>query len=276
MSGQSKFTKNDFLKYSYYLKEEIGLDFKEIKFALIEKRLRKKLEEKKISPDDYLELVKSDSSEKSYFIDILTTHKTDWFRENVHYKFISNYIKNSKQSSYQFWSAASSTGEEAYSLAITLMEEGVDISKYKILGTDISEKCIRACEDGLYCKEAVSSQVPTACVEKYFIETDDEKIKKKLKINHNLINNVQFKKFNLLSSGHKGNIKFDVIFLRNVMIYFDQETKVKVMKNILNYLNDGGYLIIGLSETIYRVNEFNLVKISDSIYKHDKSIQKKS
>jgi chemotaxis protein methyltransferase CheR len=270
MSASVKFSENDFLQYSRYLKEEIGFNVKGDKVGLLEGRLQKRLQEKNISPMAYLKLVQSDSEEKSYFFDAITTHKTDWFRENIHYEFVSNYVKTTPQSSYSFWSAASSTGEEAYSLAIQLMEDGLDTSKYKILGTDVSDDCIETCKNGIYRRELVTSQVSPFLVKKYFLQNKSERLKKYLKIDHEQINNVKFKCFNLVSSHLDTNIKFDIILLRNVMIYFDHNTINQVIQNLLRYLKDGGYLIIGLSESIHSAKELHLNRVSNSVYKYER------
>lgn len=270
MSAQFKFSESDFFQYARYLKEEIGFDIKEDKVGLLEGRLQKRLHEKNISPTAYLKLIKTDATEKSYFIDVLTTHKTDWFRENVHYQFISDYVKKNPQAGYMFWSAASSTGEEAYSLAMQLMEDGLSSEKYKILGTDVSNDCIHTCQNGIYRKETVVSQMSPFLVRKYFLRNNNEKFKKYLKIDHTVINNVKFKQFNLVSSQHEGNIKFDIILLRNVMIYFDQETINQVVRNLLRNLKNGGYLIIGLSESIHSAKELNLTRVSNSVYKYER------
>lgn len=271
MSIQIKFSENDFIQYARFLKEEIGFNVKEDKVGLLEGRLQKRLHDKNISPLAYLKLIQKDVEEKSYFIDAITTHKTDWFRENVHYQFISNIVKINPQNSYMFWSAASSTGEEAYSLAMQLMEDGLDSSSYRILGTDISDDCIETCKNGIYRSEIVTSQVSPSLIKKYFLKNKNIEMKKYLKINPLLINNIKFKKFNLLSGHLEGNVKFDVILVRNVMIYFDQNTINQVIKNLLVYLKDGGHLIIGLSESINSAKELKLIRVSNSVYKYERS-----
>ena len=270
MSIQVKFSENEFIQYARYLKEEIGFNVKEDKVGLLEGRLQKRLHDKNISPLAYLKLIQKDPEEKSYFIDAITTHKTDWFRENVHYQFISSYIKKNVQDSYMFWSAASSTGEEAYSLAMQLQEDGLGLTRYKILGTDVSDDCIETCMNGIYRSEIVTSQVSPFLIKKYFLKNKNVELKKYLKINPCFTKNIKFKKFNLVSGQLEASVSFDVILVRNVMIYFDQITINLVIKTLLNYLKDGGYLIIGLSESINSAKELNLTRVSNSVYKYER------
>lgn len=271
MNASLKFSESDFFQYARYLKEEIGFHVKEDKIGLLEGRLQKVLREKNISPMAYLKLVQSNPAEKSHFIDIVTTHKTDWFRENVHYEFISNYVKKTPQPTYTFWSAASSTGEEAYTLAIQLLEDGLSADRFKILGTDISDDCIETCREGIYRKEVVTSQVNPLIIKKYFLQNKNANFKNYLKIDPQIINNVKFRKFNLISGQLDSSIKFDVILLRNVMIYFDQNTINQTIRNLLRYLKNGGYIIIGLSESIHCAKELSLNRVSNSVYQYERS-----
>lgn len=268
MATAIKFSMNDFFQYAHYVKNEIGLNLKEDKVGLLEGRLQKMMLERNLTPATYLKLVQANPLEKSLFIDAVTTHKTDWFRENIHFDFILRLAQETNDKKFLFWSAASSTGEESYSLSMRLQEGSIARNRFKILGTDISEMCIQHCAAGAYRKEVVVSQVSPVLIKKYFVMPKVGESQKMIQLNSEYFDNLKFRKLNLLTAKFPVDIRFDVILLRNVMIYFDQETIKKVILNLLNYLRPNGFLIIGLSETIHNSIELKLERVSNSIYQY--------
>lgn len=250
--------------YIEYLKSEIGLSLSEEKIALVESRLQKRLRELGIMPQQYLKLVKENTDERNFFFDLATTHKTDWFRESVHFEYLKT-IDLSYQDTINIWSAASSTGEEIYSLCMYINENLPD-KKLRILGTDISDRCVHDCETGLYKKSLVDGHVPKHLVLKYFHNhhADFYAFRKEK------FHGIKFRKFNLIHERLNSKMLFDVIFLRNVLIYFDAKTIETVIMNLLPSLKNQGYLILGLSETITNPARFHLERVQSSIYRYVK------
>jgi chemotaxis protein methyltransferase CheR len=192
-----------------------------------------------------------DSREREILISLLTTHKTDWFREYEHFIFLKSALKEGLIDTHGkpliVWSAAASTGEEAYSLAMFLSEIG---HSFRILGTDISEDCLRKAKAGAYAKTTVDEQVELSLKKKYFLKGTGVNAGL-YRIAPILAHPMKWRKYNLVdSAGLSSDLKFDIIFLRNALIYFDRESTQSIIHNVIKNLNKGGYLIIGLSETI--------------------------
>lgn len=238
------------------------------KRVLIESRLRKRLNELKIQTKDYIKLVKSDPEESSRFISALTTHKTDWFREPQHFAFLNEQIDLGKQDggrdAWSIWSAASSTGEEGYSIAFSFLEK--NIHRFRVLGTDISQECLQKASLGIYDKEDVDHQVRLEVKKKYFLSGTGAENSESYKVLPDIQSHFKWRQFNLISDELPVCLKFDIIFLRNVLIYFDQPQIVHIVERLTQYLNVGGYFIVGLSETVPQCEQFNLMRFKNSIY----------
>jgi len=203
---------------------------------------------------DYIKLInKNSQDEVGKFINAITTNLTSYFREPHHFEFLKRTIcpelfkANSSHKKIRVWSAGCSTGEETYSIAITL-SENINLSNWdcKILATDLDSQVLEKASHGVYGVDRIESLDPEM-KKRWFLSdsnhTDIVKIKPKLQ------ELISFKRLNLLESWPmKG--KFDFIFCRNVLIYFNTETQNKLFERYADALNDNGYLIIGHSESI--------------------------
>jgi len=183
------------------------------------------------------------------FIDAITTHETLFFRDSSPFNALKKLLLGDlgKKRKLKIWSAAASTGQEAYSIAMIIEEinrtRSVKIN-YEILGTDISEDVLTYAEAGIYRSYEVSRGLPKEYLSKYFIrEGMNYRIKNELK------RHIKFQKFNLITGFYNFD-KFDIVFCRNVLIYFDDYNKKLVYKKIAGVLNHGGYLFIGSSESL--------------------------
>lgn len=245
---------SDFHKFQKLIFEVAGISLSEGKKDLVEGRLSKRLRALNFSGfGEYFDFVMShkNSSEFQTVIDLLTTNETYFFRESDHFILLkeiasSSLNKGRSYDKFRVWSAASSSGEEAYTIAMTLAEILGD-SNWEVLGTDISTKVLAAAKNGHYSIDR-SKGISKHLLKKYCLKgVDDEEgtflIKKELK------KRVDFLHCNLMNIDKKVGI-FDAIFLRNVMIYFEADTKMRVISNILPHLKIGGYLFIGHSESI--------------------------
>jgi len=190
---------------------------------------------------------------------ITTTH-TFFFREHTHLKILHNDILIKKNTSPLIWCAASSTGEEVYSIIIDLLEK--NITNFKIVASDINKEVLHKLKKGVYSAERIKN-VSIALIEKYFTDYEEDgthyyKVKPFLK-NYFII-----KKLNLVEPIFFEG-KFDYIFCRNVLIYFDRETQKQVLDNLLNNLKDLGYLFVGQSECLLNISK-RIESVFSSVY----------
>lgn len=203
--------------------------------------------------------------EVQVMVDLLTTNETYFFREPKHFEFLRDEIirKRNSPSTFRVWSAASSTGEEIYTLAMVLAEN-MPHSPWEIVGSDISTRVLEKAATGHYSLERTDG-IPPGFMAKYCLKGIRSHAGTFL-ISPELRKKTSFHQINLMNP-IKANIgDFEVIFLRNVMIYFDQETKAKVIRNLLPRLKSGGHLIIGHSESLNGIAD-QLQTVRPTIYR---------
>lgn len=257
-----------------YLYKNMGIYIEDSKHSLLSQKLTKLMIDAGVSNigEYYHYIVAPPITEKQKriqetFIDTVTVHKTNFFRENNHFEFlkrsISQIIQESPTVKYtkeiRVWSSACSTGEEAYTLAMVLKEIlPVDI-RIKILATDISPQSIRTALDGVY-KFGPEDNITNYYINKYFIKKGDL-----WGISNDIKSMVTFRLFNLMDAFPFKN-PFDIIFCRNVMIYFDREVQEKLINNFYNALNINGLLFIGHSESLIQIKH-DFVYYEPTIYK---------
>ena len=196
-----------------------------------------------------------DSANLRKIIDALTTNETSWFRDREPFTALSDAVlpelvkSRSANRKLRLWSAASSSGQEAYSMAITLEESLPPGWSYEILGSDISTEMIKRAELGEYSQVEVNRGLPAAQLVQYF-----ERIGAHWRITPAMRRNVSFKLMNLTAPLPPMQ-QFDVIFLRNVLIYFDVATKKTVLRNVGQLLRPDGWLFLGAAETTIGVDD---------------------
>ncbi|MBN2039825.1 MAG: protein-glutamate O-methyltransferase CheR [Spirochaetes bacterium] len=253
--------------------KESGISLTDKKKALIQSRLIKRL--RILNLDSYKTyydyLIQNYNNEIENLINSITTNKTDFFREIKHFEFIKEKIlpdfeKNGIKK-IRIWSAGCSTGEEPYSIAVIFSEYYKDkkMPDIKILATDIDTNVLMSGKAGIYRNEVLEA-VSTDIMHKYFKRYNDEKINSWI-ISDSIKEMVYFRRLNLLDEEYPMNKKFDLIFCRNVIIYFDGNTRNKVINRFYDYLNDDGYFFAGHSE--------NLSHFSDKYYLIGNTIYKK-
>lgn len=232
-----------------------GINLVEGKEALVSARISKRMRRLGI-PDfsAYLQYLKNDNSgqELVALIDVISTNVTSFYREIAHFHFLEKIIAEwmqQGQSRFRIWSAASSSGEEPYSIAITMLEtlkgQSADV---KILATDISTNVLEKCEIAEYNFDKIKP-VPPILREKYFkvIKSDDDKL---YKVKDNVKKLLVFNRLNLAQVPYPMKGPLDLVFCRNVMIYFDATMRKKLLTEIYRLLKPGGYLLIGHSESL--------------------------
>lgn len=222
---------------------------------------------------DYYLFLKKNKNELEQLLLTITINTTEFFRDPIVWKTFQNkllpeiirykWMNNLKE--IRIWSAACSSGQEPYSIAMVVHEVlggKLDRFKVSILATDIDTKALATAMSGIYPKNIVDKQVPPSLRKKYFIDEGDY-----YKVSSSLKKLITFKHFNLLSKSYpKG---FDIIFLRNVLIYMTHEAQGIVFKNIYSSLQDHGYLILGRTESIIGkfAYLFRLYDLSSRVYK---------
>jgi chemotaxis protein methyltransferase CheR len=234
-----------------------GIKLKEGKEALVRARLMKRVRALRMaSLDAYLRYIESDEGgrELGDMIDAMTTNKTGFFREMEHFKFLREKIlPEINGSKMRFWSAACSSGEEPFSLAITLRENILDIDSKDclILGTDISSSMLEKADRAVYSQASVRDLQATV-VRKYFNKLDNG-ANPTFRVKDHVRSLVRLAWLNLMDSWPMTG-PFNVIFCRNTMIYFDRATQQKLIKRFWDLLNPGGYLFVGHSEGLLGIS----------------------
>ena len=214
--------------------------------------------------DQYCELISDPlSKEISFFINAITTNLTSFFRESHHFDYLRDTVfpelkkKNAHNKRLRIWSAGSSTGEEPYSLSV-VMNECMDMRNWdcKILATDLDSNVLAHGQQGVYDIARIDT-VSEKSKKRWFLK--DANNPEQVKVKPDLQQCLSFKRLNLLEEWPmKGS--FDIIFCRNVVIYFNKDTQRKLFERYANILVDGGYLFIGHSESLHKVTDrFNLL-----------------
>lgn len=261
-----------FLKFKELIYQEAGIKLTDLKKALVQARLSKRLRCLGIPSyrDYYQYLVENFSDEKIEFINAITTNKTEFFREGSHFAFLTKQCLPELQSrgkkKITVWSAGCSTGEEAYSIAITIREYFAEspAPEVRILATDIDTNVLERALNGVYTFEQVK-EIELPILKKYFMRGvgDNEGL---FRVKDELRNMVLFRRLNLLDDAYPMKGRFDVIFCRNVIIYFDRPTQRTLFEKFSRYLDDQGYLFIGHSENLTSIsNKFTL--LGQTIYR---------
>lgn len=248
-------SEKDFVRLTDFIIKNYGINLK-AKKVLIEGRLSNYLTaEGYKSFTEYVDHIIStkNSNDMEMMLNKLTTNHTFFMREENHFTFFNDTIlpyleKTNRNHSLSIWSAGCSSGEEPYTLSI-IMKEYFKSKPVKwdtrLLATDISQNALGKATNGFYNGDSLNA-LPDVWKRSYFIKKDDG-----YQVTDELRKNVIFKTFNLMEP-IQFKIKFDVIFCRNVMIYFDKPTKAALIQRYYDALNPGGYLLIGHSETVDR------------------------
>jgi chemotaxis protein methyltransferase CheR len=204
---------------------------------------------------EYLGLIKNSPTHMQEFINEMTVNETYFFRENDHFIFVKRLYE--KRGKLRIWSAASSIGVEAYTIAM------ITGGMCEILGTDINDNVIKKARMGFY-PESMLNNIPSEYVSKYCLKGRG-RYEGNFLIDRKLVLNISFQKHNLAFYNASYGL-FDVIFLRNVLIYFDVQTKQKVVDNLVKNLKVGGYFIISHTENLNDLSIPYFKKVQPSIF----------
>jgi chemotaxis protein methyltransferase CheR len=260
--AQDGLNHRDFRKLAEYIYNYSGIKMPDTKRTMLEGRLRKRLRATgHRSFGDYCNFLFRDNgleSEAIYLIDVVTTNKTDFFREPNHFEYMEKHalpaLAADGHKRIRAWSSACSTGAEPYTMAM-VMAEAVSaqvINDYTILATDLSTDVLRKAHSGIYPRDLLEP-VPSTLMQKYVMQPNDKQ-RRDVRISPRLRSKIGFARLNLMDPTYQIGDAVQIIFCRNVLIYFDKKTQAHVLTQLCNRLVTGGYLFIGHSETITGIN----------------------
>ncbi len=256
---KTKMTTEDFNRLSKFIYNELGIKMPIEKKLMLQSRLLKRLSELQLDNfNAYLDFVFSKegkSTELKIVTDLVTTNKTDFFREPIHFTFLNDVVlpelvEKKKQKKIKFWSAGCSSGEEPYTLAMTLSDylEGNPGYNYSILATDLSMRMLEKASLAIYGLDRIKD-IPMATKKKYLLKSKDQD-NKTARIVPALRKKITFQQLNFMNHTYYMDDDFDAIFCRNVIIYFDHATQEMVINKLASHLKPGGYFFLGHSESI--------------------------
>ena len=255
-TGEFAFSKSDFREIADIAKSEAGIDLQEAKATLVYSRLAKRLRLLGIETfSDYCALVRTDEEERSSMIAALTTNVTRFFREGHHFEHLKKNVieplaaKARRGQKVRLWSAACSTGQEPYSMAMTVLSvipeaPSLDI---RILATDLNPHVVAHGRRGIYLREEIRD-VPAGMRDRSFENAASEG-SEGVRVCDNVRSLVSFRELNLIGTWPMSG-RFDAIFCRNVVIYFDRDTQNRIWMRLAGMLGEGGSLYIGHSERV--------------------------
>jgi chemotaxis protein methyltransferase CheR len=275
MLNVNQITDKEFKKFSELIYEQTGIFMKSEKKELLNARLGKRLRLTGLDTFqayyDFILSPEQKNKEFVHFLDSISTNFTSFFREISHFEFLTNTVlpelaaKHSGSREIFIWSSASSSGEEPYTLAMILQEFALTNSNFpfKILATDISTRVLAAAAKGVYAL-GQTTKAPPEMLRRYFQKGTGQSAGK-VRIKDEVKRHVTFQRFNLMDN-FPWDEAMDVIFCRNVMIYFDRPTQERLVQKFYKCLSKGGYLFIGHSESISSIKH-DFVQAEATTYK---------
>jgi len=267
-----------FERFARFITAELGIKMSEAKAPMLQSRLQRRLRELQMDSlqeyQDYLFKSEHAEEERIHFINAVTTNKTDFFREPQHFEFLveqalpvlAQIYGKSSPWLMKLWCAGCSSGEEVYTQAMVLSEyakqhTGFD---FAMLATDISTKVLQHAETGIYEESRVAS-VPLELRKRYLRRSRDT-ARSLVRIVPDLRRKVSLHRLNFMDEDYGVKDKFEVIFFRNVMIYFDKPTQEKVINRLCRNLKPGGFLFVGHSESLAGLN-IPVTVVASAVYR---------
>lgn len=242
----------DFEKFRKLIYKECGITFSDTNRAILDSRIKEILRNKKMDKvDDYFKLINTNKEELKSMLDAITTNLTRFFRNQPHFDAFTNYVvphvledkRKTGDKTVRVWSAGCSTGEEPYTIAMILKKILPIGYNYSIAASDISLKSLMVAQQGFYADNKMEGVPPE------YLSTCFTKVPGGYQINKDIMSHVKFDYHNL--QHENAMTKFDIVFCRNVMIYFDVPAQMTVLNNFWNAMQPHSYLFIGHSESLF-------------------------
>lgn len=256
MDREFSFSSADFERVRKLIYEHAGISLSPIKQDMVYSRLARRLRATgKKSFGEYLDgLERGHSDEWERFVNSLTTNLTSFFREPHHFPIFADHLKKiGARRPIRIWCCASSTGEEPYSIAMTVMETFGAASQISILASDLDTNVLATAQQGVYPLERVEKMEPER-LRKFFLKGAGTQ-EGMVSVRPELRRMIEFKRINLLEPNWPVQGPLDVIFCRNVMIYFDKPTQYKILSRFVPLLNSDGLLFAGHSESFLHASD---------------------
>ena len=265
--GFSPITDTEFSRFQSLVLQVTGITLSDQKRALVVSRLGSRLRYRKVDTfTAYHKLLQDprEADELQAAIDLITTNETSFFREAEHFKLLRDYLQSLRPVPFPFrvWSAASSSGEEAYTIAMVLGDV-LGSAEWQVMGTDISTRVLERARKGLYPMERASA-IPQEFLRRFCLKGQDRHEGLFL-MSRQLRDRVTFLQANLCQPLPRLG-PFDVAFLRNVLIYFDAPQKKRVVESVVAQLKPGGLLFVGHSESLLGMSE-GLTLVRPTVYR---------
>jgi chemotaxis protein methyltransferase CheR len=267
-------SQRDFRQLAAYIYDYCGIKMPDTKRSMLEGRLRKRLRATGCGTFsaycNYLFREGGMDAESIHLIDVVTTNKTDFFREPNHFEYMEQVVlptlARDGHRRIRTWSSACSTGAEPYTMAMVLAEavERNVIQDYSILATDLSTDVLKKAHSGVYARDLLEP-VPAPLAKKYVMQPVD-KHRTDVRISPALRSKVGFARLNLMDAKYQIGEPVQMIFCRNVLIYFDKKTQVHVLSRLCENLVSGGYLFIGHSETVTGI-DLPIRQVANTVFK---------
>jgi chemotaxis protein methyltransferase CheR len=269
-AGQIPISDHEFAAFRNLFQELAGIHLSDAKKQLVYGRLRGRVRELGLAGfDDYFQLVNrpGQSDERQRVVDLLTTNETYFFREPRHFDVLRNEVlpERSKARPFRVWSAACSTGEEPYSLAMVLADT-LGASRFpgwEVMGSDISQRVLDRARTGLYPLQRIEG-IPRPLLQAYCVKGGGPR-EGTLQIDKALRNQVSFRRINLNDRLPEIG-QFDLVLLRNMLIYFQNDAKIEIVRRIISVMVPGAWLMVGHSESLKNIDP-RLIPHSPSIYR---------
>jgi chemotaxis protein methyltransferase CheR len=257
LAREFAFSDGEFSRISKLVYGHAGINLPLSKKDMVYSRLAKRLRANKINTfSDYLQILESNNAtEWEAFINAITTNVTSFYREEHHFEILANHIKNSPhRQPLQIWCNAASTGEEPYTIAMTMMDLFDSLTPpVRIIATDIDTNALQKARDGVYSLDQIKN-IPPATLQKYFLKGRDKQAGF-VKVRQELRDLISFNQLNLLDNNWPIKGPFAAIFCRNVMIYFDKSTQHKILQRFVPVMFEDALLFAGHSESLQNMPE---------------------
>lgn len=260
------YTSADFVKIRALIYRYAGITLADGKQQLVYSRLARRLRELKLERFcDYIELLRPDAPEWELFTNALTTNLTSFFREHYHFPILADHVQRLARRPVRLWSAAASTGEEPYSMAMTMVDAFDSFAPpVKILASDLDTHVLETGARGIYPLERVE-RIPLE-QKKRFFHRGKGKNSGYARVAPQLRELIEFRQINLLAAEWDIDCKFDAIFCRNVMIYFDKPTQRTLIEKFLRMLQPDGLLFTGHSESFFHASDL-IAPVGKTVYR---------
>jgi len=269
-----KLEEREFKRIQEFMLDELGIKLSPVKIVMVNSRLVKRLKATQMdSFAKYLDYALSEEGRRNgefhFMVDELTTHKTEFFREPEQFVYLNQEIlpklNEESRRDFKIWSAGCSTGEEPYTMGILLSEfaQRSPGFKFSIYASDISSGVLTKAVRAIYGQQLVDGMNPDF-IRKYFLQSKDQE-NKQYRVAKSLRDSVYFFKQNLVDSYFFSNNSLDIVFCRNTLIYFEEKSKKEVVDKLVQKIKPGGFLFVGLSETLTQYSS-DIKQVSPSIY----------